>query len=1172
MLEIRILGTPEISWNGQPVSITRRIPRAMLYYLATFSHAASRGTMLSAFWPDSDEHSAREAFRDNLSKLRSSLPEPDLIVADYLTVSLDPKRVKTDYLEFQNILQTISRQPWMISDDSPLPEKLLEQLKQAAGLWRSAHILEGAQLPASPILDEWLTLTAQTTYHRRDRIFRRLIYHYNAVNDYDTAIYWLDRSLEIDQINEDLHALKLEILARSGQRSEALRYGQYVKDLFMREYNEQPGGLFTTSLQRIKEQISLDNHTREQAEKKLSTTGPRFIGREALISEMTQAYRRGQVIYIEGEIGSGKTRLVNEFYRRFQLPPRLLVAPCHGSTAGMPFRPFAELIRTSVNADELSALSHTDQDWLAQMDPTFRVSGEKEPAWQTDLTYENLPNIHEAIFHLCRQISSRQKLFFVFDNAQASDEATINTFRMMVTHRFMDGPAALVITAEKGVKNSALQRFLDELARVKKLKRISIPPMNAAEIDQLVETVLPGKLEESWRNTIFSQLNGNPLMIIESLRTFDQGSASARVEDDLPLIPVTVRSILRERFLNLSPALQSLVSLVAIAGTGAHYEVLELASQLSPEEVADGLDELEKTGLLESVPTHTGASLIYSFSQKVFLNVVLMEISPTRRRLLHRRLANALETVHHQDLDPHAWVLAEHQEAAGELEKAFYSWYRSAMYARRLGAPGDADSAFRRANAVVNTVEVQLSDNQLQEFYRNWAEIAYTSQNPGTLNMIHNQLMDLGGKRSSALLMGNGLEVDSLGLFSRSQFPEGLAVIDQALRYFQDSQNAAEWLRCSARKAKFLYMLNRLQEACETLERALKSIREPLDEKGLQARALLYYDYATVLTLMGYPRRGVEEAEKSLSYYVQAQDVEGQAKVYGILVMANGFCGTTVQAESEGEIGLQLADRIQYVRMQAYIHVYVAMVKVCRGKMDAAWQHANASLQIAEKFGYPDILALSLRTLGDIFRYLDNVQTACEYYRKAYEASGETFARYDSLSRLGYTLCLLGDETAGLEMIRTAQEAADHFGMGSVSVSCRMYLWMVQNRLPELEAIRIELEQVTADSYERGLLAQWGVGNGLLARLDYFYGRPDEAVAKINEMIHRGSEFEGLWAGLLFGILHDQKNSWNDLFYEEWRQLVRAYIDQMDLNCKHPLLRESFEKFVTSIDKLMVVA
>jgi hypothetical protein len=245
------------------------------------------------------------------------------------------------------------------------------------------------------------------------------------------------------------------------------------------------------------------------------------------------------------------------------------------------------------------------------------------------------------------------------------------------------------------------------------------------------------------------------------------------------------------------------------------------------------------------------------------------------------------------------------------------------------------------------------------------------------------------------------------------------------------------------------------------------------------------------------------------------------------------------------------------------------MVKVCRGKMDEAWQHANTSLQIAEKFGYPDILALSLRALGDIFRYLDNVQTACEYYRKAYEASGETFARYDSLSRLGYSLCLLGDEAAGLEMIQTAREATDRFGMGSVSISCRMYLWMIQNQLPALESIRTELEQVAADSFQRGLLAQWGVGTGLLARLDYFYDRPKEAVTKINEMIRLGSEFEGLWAGLLFEILYDQKNSWNDLFFEEWRQLVRAYIDQMDLNCKHPLLRESFEKFATSIDKLM---
>lgn len=1171
MLEIRILGAPEVTWNGQPVSITRRVPRSMLYYLATFSHVTARATMMSTFWPDNDEHSAREAFRDNLSKLRASLPEPDLIVADTLSVGLDRTRVKVDYLEFQDILQSIGRHPWMIQDDVPLPDELLAQLKQAAGLWHSAHMLEGAQLPPSPNLDDWLTLTAQTIYHRRDRIYHRLAYHYIAVNDYDMAVYWLDRSLEVDQINEELHVLKLEILARSGQRSEALRYGQYVKDLFQREYNEQPGGLFTTALQRIKEQISQENHTREQAEKKIATTGPRFIGREGLLVEMQQAYQRGQVIYIEGEIGSGKTRLVNEFYRKFQTPPRLLVAPCHAATSGVPFRPFIEMIRTSINADELAAMPVSDQDWLAEMDPSFRVTGGKGQSWQPDLEMDNLPHIHEAIYHLCRHVSGRQKLLLLLDNAQASDEATIQTLRIMIQHRFMDGPAALIVTAERGVRNQGVLRFLDELARMKKLKRITIPPMSAAEIGQLVEAVLPAGIEESWKNHIYQQLNGNPLMIIESLRTIDQGMAADKNEEGLPIIPVSIQSILRERYLNLSPTLQSLVAIVAIAGPATHYEVLEYASQLSPDEVADGLDELEKMGYLVSKPTHTGKSLTYSFTQQVFHNVVLLEISATRKRLLHRRMAAALDIVHHTDLDPHASILAEHQELAGEPEKSFANWYRSAMYARRLGAPGDAITAFRRANTIIDTVEVHLNDQQLVEFYRNWAEVAYTSHQPVALSMIHNQLMELGGKRTSALLLGSGLEVQSLGLFSRNQFPEGLVVIDQALRYFQDSTSTAEWLRCCARKAKFLYMLNRLQEACETLESALSSIQDTADEKVLQAKALLHYDYATVLTLMGFPYKGVQEAEKSLAHYVQAQDVEGQAKVYGILVMANGFCGTTVRAESEGEIGLQLADRIQYVRMQAYIHVYVAMVKVCRGKMDEGWQHANTSLQIAEKFGYPDILALSLRTMGDIFRYLYNPQTAVEYYRKAYEASGETFARYDSLSRLGFTLCQLGDESTGLEMIRTAQEATDRFEMGSVSISCRMYLWMVQNQMPALESIRAELEQVTTDSGERGLLAQWGVGNGLLARLDYFYNRPDDARSKIKEMIERGSEFEGLWAGLLFAILHDDKNSWNDLFFEEWRQLVRAYIDQMDLNCRHPLLRESFEKFVDNIDKLTVI-
>ena len=1081
-------------------------------------------------------------------------------------MGLDFNRVRVDYLEFQDGLQTIGRQPWLIQDESPLPEPVLEQLKQAASLWRSAHFLEGVQLPASPILDDWLTITEQNSYHRRDRILHRLISHYIAGDDFDAALFWLEKALEIDQINEELHILKLETLSRSGQRTEALRYGQFVQDLFTREYNEQPSGMFSAVLQRIKTEQSQENHTRDLAEQKISSDGPRFIGREGILREMTQAYQRGLVIFIEGEIGSGKTRLVHEFYKRLKPAPRLLVAPCHPSTSGIPYRPLIELIRTSVSPQELAGLGQVDQDWLAQMDPSFfRVNtvSDSNPVFNSD----NLPRIHEAVYHLFRQISNRQKPFFMLDNAHASDEATISTFRIMLQNHFLDGAAALVITAEKATRNPALQRFLDELAQVKHLKRISLPALSPAEIEELAAQISHTRLDKSWLAYIQTQLGGNPLMIIESLRAMDLQSMSTGQGEFQPQIPVSIRAALREQFVNLSPVMQTLASLTAIAEPSAMYDIIESASQLSPDEVVDGLEELEKTGILVSATDHSGRGLVYSFAQKVFHNVVLLEMSATRKRLLHRRLAAAIEASHSQDLDSYAAILASHYEAGGDLEKAFHTWLRTAMYARRLGAPGDADTAFRRANGIVEAVEIQLDDSQILEFYRNWAEIAYTTHNPEALIKIHDWLMNLGGKRSSALLMGTGLEIQSLAHFSRSQFAEGQAVIDQALRYFKDSGNLAEWLRCVSRKAKFLYMLNHLKEAGTTLETALAVIPEGMDEPVLQARALLHYDYASVLTLMGYPKRSVEQAEKSLRYYVQAHDVEGQAKVYGILVMANGFCGETVKAESEGEIGLQLANRIQYARMQAYIHVYMAMVKVCRGKMDEAWQHVNESLQISEKFGYPELVALSLRTMGDIFRYLDNNETAIQYYRKAYDASGESFAKYDILARLGFLSCVAGDEASGLQMIQDARDETDRIGMGSVSISCRVYLWMVQKQLPELEAILPELEGLTRDSLERGLLAQWGVGMGLLARLDYFNQRPDQAVGKINEMIRRGNEFEGLWASLLFQILHDQQNSWNDLFYEEWRQLVRGYIDQMDLNCRHPLLRPSFEAFVSSIDK-----
>jgi DNA-binding SARP family transcriptional activator len=81
VLKILLLGTPETRWNNEIFTIPRRIPRAMLYYLAVGRNMVSRDEIVSLLWDDTTPLAkAKLRFNESLSRLRSSLPSAELLI------------------------------------------------------------------------------------------------------------------------------------------------------------------------------------------------------------------------------------------------------------------------------------------------------------------------------------------------------------------------------------------------------------------------------------------------------------------------------------------------------------------------------------------------------------------------------------------------------------------------------------------------------------------------------------------------------------------------------------------------------------------------------------------------------------------------------------------------------------------------------------------------------------------------------------------------------------------------------------------------------------------------------------------------------------------------------------------------------------------------------------
>jgi hypothetical protein len=171
----------------------------------------------------------------------------------------------------------------------------------------------------------------------------------------------------LDPLNEEAQRRLMQLYAWSGRRTAALRQYNSCVQVLQEELGVQPAAETTQLFEMIKAgqlsapaaappvhfvqpEISPLHHEIDLPD----ATRPLFVAREAEMARLEEFLTRalagqGQVVFITGEAGSGKSMLLQEFVRRALITHAdLLVAGgnCNAFTGiGDPYLPFRELLQ-----------------------------------------------------------------------------------------------------------------------------------------------------------------------------------------------------------------------------------------------------------------------------------------------------------------------------------------------------------------------------------------------------------------------------------------------------------------------------------------------------------------------------------------------------------------------------------------------------------------------------------------------------------------------------------------------------------------------------------------------------------------------------------------------------------------------------------------------------------
>jgi len=739
-LRLRLLGGCEFRCPDGPVRLETAKTGALLAYLAMRPGPQQRHSLMGLLWGDMPEPNARRNLRRALWDLRRKLPAtPPFILATRQTVEFNRQ---SDYWLDVALFERMAGEAMVSfqtegSDRVDLP---VGRLQSTVELYRG-DFLEGFHVRGAPAFEEWMLAERERLRTLALLILQQLLTQYTARGEYKAGILCARRLLALAPWREETHRELMRMLALTGQRSAALAQYEECRRLLKRELELEPLEETTALYQRIR-----DSHACAPMEigpaGEAADLQPRefaslpFVGREeehaALVEWWEEALRRssgqaggdrGRLALVEGEAGVGKTRLVEEVARYIAAQgAAVLRGRCYEFGSGLPYQPVAESLRGYLHA--LSTATHPTPSlpkvWWAELGrllPEMRVLHSDLPQPAAVSGEAARQRLFEAVARLLLAVCDLQSALCLFlDDLHWADQSTLDLLHYLVRH-LQEAPVWIVGTyrPEEIQLGHPLMQLRLGLGRDRLVDILTLEPLSSAAVSSIARSLVGERGGDSLGRFLYRESEGNPFVLSEMVEMLREDRVLREQADGWEFVrarlreigspqPASVRDVILQRVGRLGDTARRLLMLAAVIGRQFDVALLQAAAGQDADAVDRSLGEWLARRLVKEVPHPRSAESadpglrMLDFSHDKIRAVVYRAIEPAQRRLLHRRVGQALETSP-TTVEGHPGMLAHHWEQAGEARKATAYLLRAGDQARLVYAHREAVEYYQRALA-----------------------------------------------------------------------------------------------------------------------------------------------------------------------------------------------------------------------------------------------------------------------------------------------------------------------------------------------------------------------------------------------------------------------------------------------------------------------------------------
>jgi DNA-binding SARP family transcriptional activator/predicted ATPase len=699
-LEIRLFGQPNVLASGIPVKLARRTTTiAMLALLVLRRRQPVTRTFLAfTLFPDYEEEQALTELRRYLYLVGKALPPPPP-AEPWLIVDAETVR-------------------WNERSGAFVDVVAFEQLA-SDGAHREAVDLYAGDL-LEDVYDDWVVVERERLRSSYLATLSALVEKFRSERDYGQALAYAQRLLAADPLREDVLRQIMAIRYAAGDTPGALAsYDRFAKAL-----RDEMGVAPMPETTFVRETIVLGRPLigsvdRPPAAGKAKAHALPFVGRDderALLRDRWDRAARGfgTSVFLGGEAGVGKTRLVGELARIVESEGGRVFSGGTTSPESSPYQCVAEALRSALTLLGANSKSALTLSVLAQIFPELEAHARDGAGVAVLPPDREAARLFEAFGAAVTALALARPVLLVLEDVHWASPATIDAIAT-ICRRIDRARVFIVVTYrdEEVPLTHPLRRLRTALGIEQRVTDLYLGRLARSDVERLIissqslEAPDPAVVDR-----LYALSEGNALFLNEAI-----ADARERADTSLPHAEHReIDEIVSSRIGRLSDAAQVVAEIAAVCGAGCSVDVVRDVAGFDMAEAIGGFDELFDRRLIREAGPRDRYDFV--FTHHLIGTSIYDRMDPGVRARRHARIAHVVEN-RDGTVPVDARELARHYAAAGMRERAS-AWYaRAAREAVALFANDDAvtfaDRALEHAPDAERTIDMLLVREEANE-------------------------------------------------------------------------------------------------------------------------------------------------------------------------------------------------------------------------------------------------------------------------------------------------------------------------------------------------------------------------------------------------------------------------------------------------------------------------